>query len=874
MSDFFKKKNTVDVHCKDCLVYKKGQRDSKGPELMAKKGNGDVLVVTPYLMYETGLKWFQKELEKKGIKDYVIVSGTKCDTIMDSITPAHQPYKICKTISEGKYNPKVIITVGKGLKAIAVTDDLPSWREFCETKFNQTYFYTGYDWKEKIRVYPIPVFGEWRGQDNFENWFVMKQFANVSEFLKSPEEFNYIEPKKVIVDNPDEFLEKHMGEKEVAWDTETSGVRHFDDDFKVKCITMSFDGITGYYLPFDKINKRLLSKFFRSKKQITAEGKFDTKTLYTQGISTCKVDEDIIILYHLFNTDRMRNGLKSLAWLIGCGGYDEELDIYRKKSRVESFYDIPEDILSDYAIMDAIVTYRLYKNAVENLVPKQPKIYEVYKNTTIPVIPVFEKMEINGMEVDADYLNTLNADLEQELEGIKFKIKDEFGDIDINSPKQLARALEESGYPCLGVGKETYQAKNEYGELETKNYYSTGVDCLVRWKRMGYKIMEDLLRYRALSKLKSTYVGEYSKKEKKFFDKKNTEKEKKVKGIVKFIQSDGKIHSTFRPAATDAYRSSSRDPNLQNQTKQVEYSDRVRAIFKCPDDYVFFEADYAGFHLRIVAGYTQDDTMLDIFLTKGGDIHSMTANAVFCRDKSFEEFISLRKEKPYSSYRFKAKAINFGFIYGMLAYTFKRTIEDEWEEVEVHEYIRDNKLEIKEDRNTGELDYTFTVAEDIRNKFFQRYPKLMPWIKKTHGFAQYNAYTDTFHGIRRHLPIFQYVTPDILKYNKDIRGAFNVAVNHPVLAFEAEEMYRALIKVDSEIRKRGLKSKLVACVHDSAVGYCHKSEIKEMYHLLKDCMEFEWQGVPFVIDVAMGNVWGFGKEIDESNIDKFIENNK
>jgi hypothetical protein len=244
------------------------------------------------------------------------------------------------------------------------------------------------------------------------------------------------------------------------------------------------------------------------------------------------------------NTERNSNSIKSLSWLIGFGRYDKELEDYKIKYKIENYLDIPKRVMIKYSVLDAIVTHRLYENAINNLVPLQPRIYEAYKKYVIPVIPIFLKMEINGMYIDREYLEKYHNKLQKEIKEIEKDICNIFGKkIEVGSIEQLGKALKEFGLPNLGETK--------------KGFYKTGDEILLQWKQQGYEIADKILRYRKLNKLDDSFVGSQGNQgiqSDNIFDTK-IEDEKET-GIVKFIMNDEKVHSTYMPAITSSWRSS------------------------------------------------------------------------------------------------------------------------------------------------------------------------------------------------------------------------------------------------------------------------------------------------------------------------------
>jgi DNA polymerase-1 len=853
MTDSFLKKKAINK-CTQCRVKELDINFKAKSSLWYTKGTGDILILVDMVEYDTMLKDFITYLDSKGLDSYQIHSTCLCRTnTFELPSPAYQVYNHCACVDLDKLKYKTVIAVGRTLSYLIQGDNFQYWGDFSEFLFNDTFFIH----KEK-RVYPVPCLSEWIKKDSFQSRFVMKQIGFIKEHMRNYNPF-IVSPYEIIkVDEPNDFYRQYLNEEcEMAWDTETSSLNHFDENFRVGCLTISFDGIKGYYLPFDKTtDKRLLSKFFSNKYQITANGKYDVKGMLRSGVQNSRVDEDITILAHLLNTERQKNGLKTLAWLVGLGGYDDELDKAMKAYNCETYLDIPEKILMHYAGMDAIATYRIWKYLEKELVPKQQMIYDTYKKYVIPVIPVFTKAEMRGMDIDIDYLNKLNSDIEMELLEKEKSIQEKLGlSFDINSNKQLGEALEKKGLPAV-------ERKKDGG-------YKTGEAQLEYWKRKGFDVASDLLDYRGLMKLKTSFVGEVAAPEEKVDNfLMRDRKEKKVEGFAKYIR-DGVIHPTFSPARTSSFRASSQNPNFQNIPKSGDSGKKTRKIFKCPDDYYICEADQSGFQLRIGAIYSGDEVMKDIFINRGGDMHSITARGVFARNISLEDFISKKGEEPYKTFRFKAKGINFGFLFGRGSFSFKSDLEESWTLDEIADYIKENKLTPITDRG-GRQDLFLTVATDIRNKFFETYPGLEKWISSCIKEAQQLGYRDCPLGGRRHLPLMMFSDVTEPSNSKERAHYENIAVNSTVQTFEALIMYKAMIEIDKEIVKNNLKSIIVGMVHDSIVMYIHKSEVEQMYYIIKNAMEdYTSFNIPLQCEVEMGSVWGFSKEVTEKNLHEF-----
>jgi len=874
LSDFLKKKEFISK-CQNCPLKDKNKVECKQDNfILYEEGRKDILVIhdSPEKDPEYLFK-FVRYLKLKGIQNFAVTTGIQCRGIAGELpSPQYAIYKTCNWIAEDKIKEyKVIVTTGRAVYAITKSDDIIGWMEFNELLFNQTYFYTPFNWNKKLRVYPLPGLYDWLLKDNFNKFFVNKQLEFIQDHLKNYEEFILPPFTKTVISDSNEFLKQHMSKTLCSWDTETSGLVQFNKDFKIGCITITFDGKEGYYVPYDSCNKRLLEKFFSNKYQILANGKYDVTGLYVKDqLTTCKVDEDITLLFHVLNTERRLNSIKSLAWLIGFGGYDSKLEEYKIKYRVENYLKIPEHILAEYSTLDAIVTHRLYDLGMK-LKEKQPRVYEAYKKYLIRVIPVFMKMEIEGIELDFDKLKKLNDELIEKIkdveEQIYIKLNKRF---DINSNQKLARIFEEMGFPSFGKSTKMFY-------LDEKNerhyYYKVGEKELVKWKNLGYEIPDLILKHRELCKLVNAFVGSYAgEKDQNIFSRTDTPDDSDS-GLIKFIRDDNKLHSIFNPGRTDTLRTSCHSPNLQQMIKHGEYAEKLRELFKAPEGYVWTEADESGFQLRIAAIYSGDENMKDIFLNRGGDMHSFSAANIFCKGMSIEDFLKVKNEEPYKTYRWKAKnQINFPLLFSSSPYVIYPTIENNWTKDEISNYLVENNLTPIVDQQ-GNIDKVITVCTDLRNKFFETYHGLAKWIKNQHTIAQEQGYVDSYHGGRRHLPQLLYLGKDVDK--KELKGLMNISVNSIVQTFEAFVIYESMISIDEDITQNKLKSKMVMMIHDALVFLNRKDEIKSVYYdLIKKNMDYTCYSIPIEGEMSVGEIWGFGKEVNSKNIEDFIKKYK
>lgn len=766
--------------------------------------------------------------------------------------PYHSIYSCCNTI-EDFYQYDVIITVGKGLYTVTKSDDINSWEEFVEFKFNPTYFYTEFNTK-KIRVYPLPEMAS-LFLDNFETHvYLMHQMREILTYLRGNIDKENDPHECIIVDDPNEFLLQHMDEEIVACDIETSEMTNFNDmfnkGFEIICVTMSFDGKTGYFLPFNKIDKETLSEFFKRVKQIWANGKFDCKCLTLMGIKNCRVDEDVILLFHMLSTERSRNSIKTLAWLIGFGGYDKELEKIKKEYKINDYRRIPKDILVPYSCLDPIVTFRLYQLGTD-LGKKQQQVIQCYREL-IETFPSYLEMEINGIELNYDYLNKFDKDLQIKIKDIATEIAIELSlnESDISSAEKLGKALERKKLPAINRVK--------------KGHFATGESELLAWSKKGYKIADKIIEFRKTSKLRDAFVGNTEKiTREEIFDGYISDDTKSV-GLTKFICDDLRLHPIYGVAMTDSGRDKCASNNAMQLPSQGEEGKLFKPVIGCPEDYYILNLDYSGFQLRIGAHYSKDKNMMDAFIKYGADIHSITASNLFVRDKSLEEFMQLKKIEPFKSLRFKSKSINFRFLFGGVAKTFVPQLKDEWTVGDMKDYAEKNNIPILEDEDETWL----KVAEDIREKFFKAYPDLLTnYIERNRRLATRDGYVDSDGGWRRHLPYLMYFGKNT--NNKKYYGMLNICVNSPTQSLEMYIFHKAKKKVYDEFKKRKLKSKFMMAIYDYYGIYVHKSEIEEVYYILKgNCEDKKTYAVPFEVEMSIGKVWEGSDsiELNDGNI--------
>lgn len=879
MNNIFKAVQIEKFGCKKCTLNNNNKKQclAKTKDSVQKKvGKGNTLIITEWFYDRTLIYNLEIFLRTNGISDYTLLNGIDCqlnnlfDKKGDKL-PLTSIYSNCNTISAVNLNDfDAIITVGQALYSVTQTDDIPDWKEFNEYLFNPTFFYTGFKTDKKIRVYPLPPLDEFIDRDNFQNFYAKKQIEFIKDYFADRDEYAFLdsianEPYDIkVLKNPNRLLKKLNNESEkriTAVDTETNSLNHFEDNFRIGCVTLCNDGRTGYYLPFDAIEKNLLSDYFTKIKQLYHNAKYDCKAFERKGVKNAVASEDSAILAHVLNTERKKVSLKTLAWQVGFGNYDAALDDYKRKFKPKTYLDIPENILSEYAALDTVVTYRVYK-ALMKIGEKQPDIIRGYYDYLIPVIPVFQEAEIKGIEIDLEKFENLNTKLLRREKVLAKKIQDSFGlDFDVNSNDQLAQVLEYEGWPEI--------------ERTKKKLYKTGVDELNYWKKQGYDQAQLILDYRAIQKLRTSFVGsldndneENEPKEFTFeIEKKVKRKRIKEKGLSQYIQSDNCIHSDFNIGRTNSIRSSCHNPNLQQIPSHGEPAKLLRPVFKCAEDEYFVEIDYDSFQINIMAEYSKDKTMIEN-INKGIDFHSVTATNIFQKEMSLEEFIKVKGKDPYKTARFKSKGVNFSLLFSNNAGVLIPVLKNDWSDEEIDKYISENKLEIKSN-SRGQEDKLMTVASDIREIFFRTYPNILKFIHKQHKLVKKQGYVESPFGFRRHLPELTYIGKDTEE--KTVRSQSNMSVNSPVQTFEVCVVMQAMTKIYNFFKENNMKSSIRAMTHDSLMFIVKKDELKMFYEnvipLMEDTKTYK---VPLTVEAEISKTWKINAvELNNKSIGEF-----
>ena len=454
------------------------------------------------------------------------------------------------------------------------------------------------------------------------------------------------------------------------------------------------------------------------------------------------------------------------SYLLNPNSSSYDIDKLNGEYEVET-YDGEDEFLCNIAPM--IDLCNILEKKIEDC--NQKKLLEEIE---IPHSNVLAKMENLGFAVDKKGIENFGKMLKENIENLKSEIYNSVGrEFNINSPKQLGVALfEDLALPC---------------KKKTKSGYSTSADVLESLKNQ-HPVVSMVLQYRTLSKLNSTYC----------------------EGLLKVIGDDGRIHSSFNQTETRTGRISSTEPNLQNIPVRTELGREMRKFFTARDGWVLVDADYSQIELRVLADISGDKNMIDAF-KNNQDIHAITASQVFNMPLDFVT----------GEMRSRAKAVNFGIVYGIGAYSLAK-----------------------------DIGVTNKEAKNYIESYLKHYSGIDKYMHDVVEKAKDTGYVETVFGRRRYLPE--------LSASNGMTRAFGerVARNAPIQGTAADIIKIAMIKVDKRLAEENLEARLVLQVHDELIVECPSHESMRVAMILQEEMEKAVSlSVPLVADSAVGKTW-------------------
>ncbi len=591
-------------------------------------------------------------------------------------------------------------------------------------------------------------------------------------------------------DQIDEWVDEAEEAGEFAIDTETSSL----DPHQADLVGISLSTKIGKacYIPIGHKSKRCLKKSIvikklkplledKSVKKIGQNIKFDFIVLYKQGIEINSM-EDTMLMSYVLDAGKNKHNMDALSEIhLGHKTISFKEIVGTGKKEI-NFSDVELDKAMEYAAEDADITYRLYKIFNKNLkLEKLTNIYEIFEK---PLIKILAFMEIEGIKIDNKFLKVLSEKFEKKIRSLEKKIftisKKKFN---IGSPKQLGEII--------------YNELKIAGLKKTrKGSFATSANVLEDLAFKGYEFPKLILDWRQVSKLKNTYSD----------------------SLPEHINPNTKrVHTSFLLAATTTSRLASSDPNLQNIPIKSEDGKDIRKAFVAEKEFKLISADYNQIEMRILADLADVKELKKAF-KNNEDIHSLTASQVF----------NIDIKKVDQNKRRKAKAINFGIIYGISQYGLAKQIN-----------VSNNE------------------AEDFLNAYFFKFPEIKNYMESTIKFCRKNGYVNNIFGRRSHFN-------GINDKNFNVRNfQERAAINAPIQGSASEIMRMAMIRIGKKFEEiKNLKSKILLQIHDELIFEVHKEQVNKCSKIIQEEMtsvkdsNLHSFSIPLLVDINVGDNWG------------------
>ncbi len=511
-----------------------------------------------------------------------------------------------------------------------------------------------------------------------------------------------------------------------------------------------------------------------TQKKVGQHLKYDANVLNNYGITLRGIAFDTMLESYILNSTATRHDMDSLATkFLGHTTVSFE-DIAGKGAKQKTFNQIELEQAAFYAAEDADITLRLHEAIMPKL-EKEGDLISVLKDIELPLVPVLAKMEQTGALIDPELLHAQSAEIASKLQEIEIKAHEAAGEsFNLSSPKQLQVILfEKQGLPVI--------KKTPKGQPST-------AEPILQELAEQYELPRLIMEHRSLAKLKSTYTDK----------------------LPEMLQKTGRIHTSYHQAITATGRLSSTDPNLQNIPIRTTEGRRIRQAFIAPEGYKLIAADYSQIELRIMAHLSQDKGLLDAF-AHDQDVHKATAAEVF--DTTADEVTSEQRRR--------AKAINFGLIYGMSAFGLAK-----------------------------QLGIGRPEAQKYVQRYFERYPGVRTYMDNTRESAKEKGYVETIFGRRLYLP-------EIKAKNAMMRqAAERTAINAPMQGSAADIIKRAMINMHDWLADTDLDVKMIMQVHDELIFEVAEKDLDAAQEKIVEIMQNSSQiDVPLLVEAGVGNNW-------------------
>ena len=613
---------------------------------------------------------------------------------------------------------------------------------------------------------------------------IEKNLEKTSEIKKK--NYQLIKDEKEIED----WMKQSEEIGEFAIDTETTSL----DPHTAKLVGISISNTIGNacYIPLNHVSgnnldeKKVLSilKNYLEDESIKKVGqniKFDFIVFYHRGI-TLNSMEDTMLMSYTLDAGKNRHNMDTLSEIHLGHKTIKFKDLVGTGKKQLNFSEVNVSEAKDYAAEDADITFRLYKIFLKSL--KAEKLLNIYELFEKPLIKILAEMEIKGIKLDKSSLNKLSSKFSNKIEKLEksiFKISKKT--FNIGSTKQLGEIM----YNDLKIAalKKT-----------KKGSFATSASVLEDLAFKGYEFPKLILEWRQISKLKNTYSD----------------------ALPEHInQNTKRVHTSFLLAATTTGILASSDPNLQNIPIKSDDGKDIRKAFVSEKNNKLISADYNQVEMRILADLADVKQLKKAFLNNE-DIHTLTASQVFGKEIN----------KIDSETRRKAKAINFGIIYGISQYGLAKQIN-----------VSNNE------------------AEEFLNSYFKKFPEIKDYMKTTVNFCRKSGYVSNIFGRKTHLT-------GINDKNFNVRNfQERAAINAPIQGSASEIMRLAMIRINKEISNNKNNSlKMLLQIHDELIFEESSKETKKSTKLIKDLMlsvkdsELHSFSIPLLVDVNIGENWG------------------
>ena len=577
------------------------------------------------------------------------------------------------------------------------------------------------------------------------------------------------------------LVEQLSKQKQIVFDTETTNI----DVYSAELVGLSFaiKAHEAWYLsmPADQgeCQKKLelLRPLFEDESilKIGQNLKYDISMLAQYGINVKGPMFDTMLAHYLLEPEQ-RHNMDYLAEVYLNYLTIPIEDLIGKGRQQKTMREVPVELVKEYAAEVADITLQLYEKLLPLL--KENGVEKLFYEIEMPLVPVLSRMEANGVRIDTENLQQISEAFGVEIRKIEEEIYKAAGmPFNIASPKQLGEVL----FERLRIDEKAKKTKT--------GQYATGEDVL---QKLSHKhpIIQMILDYRSFTKLKSTYLDA-------------------LPALVN--PKDGLIHTSYNQAVTATGRLSSNNPNLQNIPVRTEKGREIRRAFvPRSEPYTLLAADYSQIELRIIAHLSQDPAMVNDF-NLGHDIHAATAAKVF----------HVPMDQVTKEQRSRAKAVNFGIIYGMSAFGLAERME-----------------------------LSRSEAADIIKKYFEEYAGIKEYMNHSIALARERGYAETILGRRRYLR-------DINGANSVVRGfAERNAINAPIQGSSADMIKIAMIGIHEELERLKMQSKMILQVHDELVFDAHLDELDALKAIVQDKMVNALPlSVPVVVEMNTGANW-------------------